>query len=43
VRGELFYVFEDPLDKAAGGFRLVQSDIVGMASRSLKAGSVQII
>jgi hypothetical protein len=27
VRGELFHVFEDPLDKAAGGFRLVESDL----------------
>ena len=27
--GELFYVCEDPLDKATGCFRLVESDIVG--------------
>jgi len=29
INGELFYVFEDPLDEAACGFRLVEGDIVG--------------
>ena len=29
VSGELFHVFEDPLDETACGLRLVEGDIVG--------------